>query len=178
MLNVMGVRTAISIDEYLHTSFPDLDREYRDGELVERSMPDYLHGRAQLRLGAFFLSLSERLPVHPCVETRMLLSAKRTLISDVAVFHPTEPSRVPDAPPLVTIEILSRDDRLSEVREKLQEYRAWGVPHVWLVDPHSRRLYTCEDRLIEVATLMIPELEIEVAPEDVFGQAISSPSDL
>ena len=38
----MGARAGISVDEYLHTSFPDLDREYRDGELVERSVPDYI----------------------------------------------------------------------------------------------------------------------------------------
>jgi Uma2 family endonuclease len=37
---------------------------------------------------------------------------------------------VPDTPPLIVVEILSPDDRLTEVREKLEEYRAWGVPHV------------------------------------------------
>ncbi len=44
ILKVMGVGTAIPIDQYLRTSFPDLDQEYRDGTLVERSPPDYLHG--------------------------------------------------------------------------------------------------------------------------------------
>lgn len=37
----MGAKTAIPAEEYLHTSFPDLDCEYRDGELVERPMPVY-----------------------------------------------------------------------------------------------------------------------------------------
>jgi hypothetical protein len=45
------------------------------------------------------------------------------------VFHPREPGLVPDTPPLIAIEILSPDDLLTEVREKLEEYRAWGVPH-------------------------------------------------
>ncbi len=167
----MGVRAAISdisITEYLHTSFPDLDREYRNGEVVERSMPDYLHGKTQGFLFAFFMALTRRLSVYPCVETRMLLSPNRALIPDVAVFHPVEPLRVPDTPPLVAIEVLSLDDRLTEVREKLREYRAWGVPHVWLVDPHSRRFYICDDRLTEVAELTIPELEIIVTPTDIF----------
>ena len=39
----MGSKAALPVEEYLHTSFPDLDKEYRDGELVERSLPDYLH---------------------------------------------------------------------------------------------------------------------------------------
>jgi hypothetical protein len=36
----MGAKTAISLEQYLHTTFPDVDREYRDGEIVERSLPD------------------------------------------------------------------------------------------------------------------------------------------
>jgi Uma2 family endonuclease len=75
---------------------------------------------------------------------------------------------VPDTPPLIAVEILSPDDRLTEVREKLEEYRAWGVPHVWLVDPHSRRLYSCDAGLREVASFLVGELDIEVTPDQVF----------
>lgn len=67
----MSARAGMSVEEYLHTSFPDLDREYRDGELVERSLPDYLHGKVQLLLAALFLTLRGKMPVFPCVETRL-----------------------------------------------------------------------------------------------------------
>jgi Uma2 family endonuclease len=164
----MGVHTAIPIDEYLHTSFDGTDREYRDGELVERSMPDYLHGKCQGRLFAFFFALTKRLQLYPCTETRMRLPERRILIPDVAVFHPCEPLNVPDLPPLIAIEILSPDDRLSKVRSKLEEYRAWGVPHVWLVDPHARRLYCCEAKLNEVDALRIGDLSVELTPADIF----------
>ena len=162
------VHTAIPIQEYLRTSFPNPDPEFRDGELIERSMPDYLHGKTQALLSAFFMALRKRHSLYPCSETRVRLSGKRVLIPDVAVFHPYEPEQVPDSPPLVAIEILSPDDRLDEVREKLEEYRAWGVPNVWLVDPHSRRLYVCQDRLNEVENLKIAGLGIELSPADVF----------
>jgi Uma2 family endonuclease len=168
MLKVMGVRTAIPIDQYLHTSFPDLDQEYRDGALVERTLPDYLHGKAQGLLVAFFVILRKTLSVFPCVETRMRLRPNVVLIPDVAVFYPTEPARMPESPPLIVIEVLSLDDRLPAVREKLEEYRVWGVPHVWLVDPHSRRLYIWDSGLKEVDSLKIPDLGIEVLPRDVF----------
>ncbi len=131
----MGTKAAISVEEYLHSSFPGVDCEYRDGELVERSLPVYSHGRTQSRLGAFFGLLRNELSVHPTAETRMKLREGLYLIPDVSVFWPSEPIEVPDSPPLVAIEVLSPEDRLTAVREKLAEYRAWGVPHVWLVDP-------------------------------------------
>jgi Uma2 family endonuclease len=168
ILIIMGVRTAIPIDQYLHTSFPNLDQEYRNGALVERTSPDYLHGKAQSLLVLFFALLRKRLSVFPCVETRMRLRPNVVWIPDVAVFYPTEPSSLPDSPPLVVVEVLSSDDRMPAVREKLEEYRVWGVPHVWLVDPHSRRLYIWDSSLKEVDSLKIPDLDIEVLPRDAF----------
>jgi Uma2 family endonuclease len=164
----MGVLAGVSVEEYLHSSFPGIDREYRDGALVERSMPDYLHGKTQALLIALFMALRKELRLYPCAETRMMLRAGRFLIPDVAVFHPNEPGLIPDTPPLIAIEILSPDDRLSEVREKLEEYRAWGVPHVWLVDPHARRLYNCNEGLREVSRFAVGELAIELAPHQIF----------
>jgi Uma2 family endonuclease len=164
----MGVVAGVSLEEYLHSSYPDIDREYRDGAVVERSMPDYLHGKTQALLIALFMELRKKLSLYPCAETRMKLRAGRYLIPDVAVFHGEELGLVPDIPPLIAIEILSPDDRLYEVREKLEEYRAWGVPHVWLVDPHSRRLYSCDDGLQEVSCFKVGELGIEVTKHQVF----------
>jgi Uma2 family endonuclease len=168
MLNVMGARTVIPVEEYLQTSFPDLDREYWDGEVLERTLPDYLHGKVQMLLAMFFGLLRKKLSLHPCTETRMRLGTGLILIPDVAVFHGPEPSLLPDTPPLIAIEILSPDDRMSAVREKLDQYKKWGVSHAWLVDPHSRRLYTCDAGLAEVPSLLVPELGVELTPHDIF----------
>jgi Uma2 family endonuclease len=164
----MGAKAGISVGEYLRTSYPDLDREFRDGVLLERPLPDYLHGKVQGLLFAFFAALRKTLPLFPCVETRMKIREGLYLIPDVAVFYPTEPERVPENPPLVAIEVLSLDDRLPEVRAKLEQYKAWGVPYVWLVDPHLRRMYAIEDELREVPSLRIPELGVEVKPVEIF----------
>jgi Uma2 family endonuclease len=166
----MGTKAAVSVEDYLHTSFPDLDREYRDGEVLERSMPDYLHSRTQIRLGAFFESHCNKLSIYACSELRLKLRDGLYLIPDVAVFWPSEPPSVPDFPPLIAIEILSPDDRLTPVREKLQEFRNWGAGHVWLVDPYSRRLYTCDTGLTEVNSFCVPELNLELSPADIFGK--------
>jgi len=117
----MGARAGISVAEYLHSSFPDLDREYRDGELVERSVPDYLHGRTQALLLVFFEALRKKLSFYACSETRVKVREGLYLIPDVSVFRPSPPpSSVPDQPPFIAVEILSPDDRLNAVREKAQ----------------------------------------------------------
>jgi Uma2 family endonuclease len=165
----MGTKAALPVAEYLQTSFPDLDKEYRDGELVERSLPDNLHSKTQGLLIAFFVALRKAFPLFTRPELRLKIRPGLYLIPDVAIFHPAEPQQpVPDNPPFVTIEVLSIDDKMARVREKLEEYRSWGVPHVWLVDPHSKRLYTCDAGLVEVPTLQIPELGIDLTPADIF----------
>lgn len=165
----MGTKAALPVEEYLRTAFPNLDKEYRDGELVERSLPDYLHGKTQGLIFAFFAALRKTLSVFPAVETRLKVRPNVYLIPDVIVFHPSEPQEpVPHSPPLVAIEVISRDDKMARLRQKLEDYRVWGVPHVWLVDPHSKRLYTCDAGLVEVSTLKIPELGVEIAPADIF----------
>ena len=136
---------------------------------MERSSPDLLHSLTQGLLVAFFAAFRKKLPVFVCLELRLKVRPSLFLILDVCVFHPVEPKiAVPDAPPLLAVEILSPDDRHTEVREKLEEYRIWGVPHVWLVDPHLKRMYICDPGLKEVPTLCIPELGIEVTPADIF----------
>ena len=42
------------------------------------------------------------------------------------------------------------------------------MKHVWLVDPNQRRMYVCNGGLREVASLRIPELNLELTPGDLF----------
>jgi Uma2 family endonuclease len=165
----MGTRAALPVAEYLRTSYPDLDKEYRDGELVERSLPDNLHSKTQGLLIAFFVALRKAFPLFTRPELRLKIRTGLYLIPDGAVFHPIEPAqRIPDTPPYIVVEVLSLDDKPAKVLEKLEEYRTWGVPHVWLVDPHLRHMYTFDAGLTEVPTLKIPELGIEISPADIF----------
>ena len=166
----MSTKVFVSVEDYLATSFPDLDREYREGEIVERTPPDYKHGRAQKRLAALFDRLEgQGISLFAATELRLRVAERRFLIPDVCVFSPAEPSEaVPASPPHVVIEVSSPEDSFTAIRAKLEEYRNWGVPHVWLVDPHSRRLYVCTTELCEVPTFRIPDLAIEITATQIF----------
>ena len=166
----MATKTAVSEEEYLRTSFPDLDREFRDGEILERSLPTYTHGSNQMNWGSIFRPLRESHSLFPASELRLRLRPGRVVIADVAVFWPAEPAfSPPEAPPLIVIEILSPDDRMSDVRDKLQEYLDWGVRHIWLTDPHARALYVFGgDGLHEVTSYHVPEVALEVTRANIF----------
>src|SRR5262245_27723660 len=167
----MSSKSAVSIEDYLRTSFEGLDREYVDGEIVERTLPNFLHSKTQWRLSGLIWELSKTLPFHGCTELRSRVRATRVRIPDVSIYAGAEPTEsVPAQPPLVAIEILSSDDRCSELMRKFEEYSAWGVRHIWLVDPESRKLHIFTDgTLSEVSALPIPDFAVQLTAAQIFG---------
>jgi Uma2 family endonuclease len=163
-------KVQIPVEEYLRTSYKGPDREYLDGEVIERNVGNNPHSEAQWRLSAFIWELSKRHPVHGRPELRVRVGERRYRVIDLAVYAGERPSElVPSSPQLIAIEILSPDDRMAETLDKLREYRRWGVAHVWLVDPDARVLYSfAEDALKQTSRLAIPEFSTELSREQVF----------
>ena len=42
-------------------------------------------------------------------------------------------------PPEVAVEVLSPEDRVSALQQRIDDYLAFGIPAVWVVDPETRR---------------------------------------
>ena len=168
-LKRMVTKVQTPIEEYLHTTF-EPDREYLDGEVVERNVGNDSHSEAQWRLCLAFGKLSELHLVHGRPELRVRVTESHYRIVDLAVYVGEKPSEmVPSTPPLVAIEILSPDDPMSATLKKLEEYCRWGVARVWLVDPQRRTLHSLTDHTLnEVASFVLPELEFEIRAADIF----------
>ncbi|MEK7408248.1 MAG: Uma2 family endonuclease [Acidobacteriota bacterium] len=166
----MATKAVIPVEEYLRTSFEGPDREFVDGEVVERNAGENPHSAAQARLIELFYELRRKYPLYSLPELRLKLSARRYRIPDLAVFAGEQPAEdVPSSPPLIVVEIVSRDDRYTDVIKKLEEYHGWGVAHVWLVDPWMRKLYVYTGAgLSEVAAFEIPEHNARIRMDDVF----------
>ena len=169
----MATKTLISEEEYLRTGYENPEPEYRDGEVVERSMADYLHGEVLNMLSNFFYDYWKkpgRKRLFVVQDVRVVLRAGRYVLPDMMVFTSERPNElVPSTPPHILIEVLSPDDRMSEVTEKLEEYRAWGAPNIWLLDPHGKKMYRqTEQGLTAVSVLSVPEMGIEIRRTDVF----------
>jgi Uma2 family endonuclease len=165
----MASKLALTEAEYLRTSFPDLDREFCDGEVIERSMPDPLHSRAQGKLSYIFFQAEARLNAQVFPELRVKLRPGRHVVPDVCVYWPAGSiASLSGRSPLIAIEILSEEDRLSKVRGKLEEYAHWGVRHIWLLDPHRKLFYLFRDGLHEVKSYTVEEIAFTLTPEQVF----------
>ncbi len=164
----MAAHTQISVEEYLRTSFDGPDREYVDGEIVERGMPNKPHSKAHARLITWFVGLDEKLSLCCLPDIRVRVDQRRYRVVDLGVFQGEPAEDVPSSPPLVAIEILSPDDRFAEVLTKLEEYHHWGVAHVWFVDPIRRKLYVYTAGLSEAPAFRLPEYGVEIAAAEIF----------
>lgn len=39
------------------------------------------------------------------------------------------------------VEVLSPEDRMSSMQQKIDDYLEFGVPYIWIIDPETRRGY-------------------------------------
>jgi Uma2 family endonuclease len=101
---------------------------------------------------------------------RVRIQPGRFRVVDLAVFRDSRPEgRYATTPALVAIEIVSPDDRRGRLTERLEDYRRWGVQHVWLVDPQRKRLYQyTEAGLLQFPALRLPEFDFEISAQELF----------
>ena len=68
-----------------------------------------------------------------------------------------------DVPPLLCVEILSPEDRVSEMQERIDDYLAFGVPYVWVVDPERRKARTHTANASHAVTDGVLRAEADIA---------------
>lgn len=135
----MGVGTLLSVEEYLRTSFePDCD--FVDGEVVERNVGKRRHGYAQARSAAWFVQRSQSLGLEAVTELRMQVAPHQVRIPDVVVASaPLPDEEVFTSPPYLCIEIMSPEDTMASLQDRIDDYVAFGVPNIWVIDPWKHR---------------------------------------
>jgi Uma2 family endonuclease len=166
----MATKAEITAEQYLHMTF-EHDAEFVRGEIVERSMPDNVHSLIQFLILMEVGRLIQTHPLFPRPELRLRLEPRVFRIPDISVFGGQPPhENVPSIPPLLVIEILSKDDRHHDLMEKLEEYRVWGVPNIWVIDPLAKRLalYTASG-LQYVSSLALADYPFELTPAVLFS---------
>ena len=128
----------VSIDEYLHSVYqPDVD--YVDGTLEERNLGEFDHADLQSELVTFFRNRSEEWNIRTVVETRVQTTPTRFRIPDICVMPLAwKRTQIIREAPMLCIEVLSPEDRMSNVLVRCREFNAMGRPEAWILDPKKR----------------------------------------
>lgn len=135
----MAVGTLTSLDEYLRTSY-DPDCDFIEGEILERNVGKRRHGYAQSHIVIWFGRRTEGPRLVPLTELRMKVSSARVRIPDVVVSEaPLPEEEVFTAPPYLCIEVMSPDDTVAAMQDRLDDYIQFGVPNIWVIDPWKHR---------------------------------------
>jgi Uma2 family endonuclease len=148
----MAVGTFVSVEEYLHTSYrPDCD--YVDGEVQERNVGERDHGRLQREMLFYLAGRYPRLRERLFPELRVQVKATRFRIPDVCVLAEDAPEeQIATTPPILCIEILSPEDRMSRSLERVKDYLEMGVPSCWIIDPAGHRAWVATPGHLDEAT--------------------------
>ena len=163
----------ISVSEYLATSYrPDCD--YVDGEVQERNLGEKEHAILQ-RVFTFLFTLKRlewQVEVYP--QLRVQVSPTRFRIPDITVTPAgLQWERILRIPALLFIEILSPEDTMRRLRERVDDYLKFGTQNVWVVDPETRRAYVCTKTGFhepESGILAIPNTPIQVVLSELFAE--------
>jgi Uma2 family endonuclease len=124
----MGTSLLVSEHEYLTTSY-EPECEFDNGTLIERNTGELPHSILMGQVAFLLYAQRNQHRIRVLMILRIRIGLGRYRVPDVCVC----------SPPFIAVEILSPEDRMSRVRKKIDEYLAFGVPYVWLIDPERRR---------------------------------------
>jgi len=130
-----------------------------------------LHSLIQRNL---LVALSRKYPhLYALPELRSRTRSTRHRIPDVCVLLAFPKTKFLLDAAFVAIEILSEDDRMSKMMEKLEEYAAKGVPNIWVIDPRLQKLsiYKSGDlHEIRDDVIATSEPRLELTRAEIFQQ--------
>jgi len=137
----MATLPSVPVEEYLRTAYHP-DREYVDGQLVERHVGEHDHSRLQIMLGALLFARHRERSFRVFSEQRVRVSDEpRYRIPDLCVkalpYHKTPVLTRPE----LVIENVSPDDETIAMLEKIGDFHAAGIPYIRVVDPYQRSLF-------------------------------------
>jgi Uma2 family endonuclease len=157
----------ITLEEYLTTVYrPDCD--YVDGEVLERSWGDRSHGRMKVVLGSYFFVRRKELSIEVYPGLRIQVKPNRYRVPDLCVVLGSTTENILTRPPFLCVEILSPEDRMSRVWDRIHDFFEMGVANVWVIDPENRVAHIASPagdlhRVAEALRTTDPVLEVPLS---------------
>ncbi len=163
----------ISVEEYLSTVY-EHDCEYVDGVIEERDLGEFEHAYLQGILAALFNNHRTEWGILCLPEQRVQTERDHFRVPDITVLRiGAVRERILTHPPLLVIEIQSPEDTLRRTAAKAAEYLAFGIEHVWVIDPAARVAYRGTANgleLVRTGEVTIADSPIRVVLTDLFAE--------
>lgn len=136
-------RERLTAEQYWERQADFARSELIDGEVVAMPPTGLPHGETEIRFGALLLAWAEpRGALVAGGEVGYELAPHTVRGADVCV-HLTPPAAASGwtkTPPDVVVEVVSPNDRWTELEQKAALWIAFGVREVWVADPVTRRV--------------------------------------
>ena len=146
----MSTFTLVSVGEYLSTSYRP-DQEYIDGRLLERNVGEWDHSWLQREILAYCIRHWDTSGLLAMPELRVQVKATRFLVPDITVVRGNPGQQIVTNPPFLCIEILSPDDSMTSMQEKIDDYLTFGVENLWIIDPRRKKAFWADSAGIHEA---------------------------
>ena len=147
----------LSVQDYLKlTSDPDC--EYVEGVLEERPVGERDHAAWQDALLAWFREHKREWNIFVYPELRTQVAPDRFRVPDVTILSREAPrEQIITHPPLAVFEILSPEDTMTRMMEKLADYEQMGIGAIWVIEPKKPAYFQfSEGRLLPASVFELP----------------------
>ena len=167
----MSSTTSISVNEYLNGSYRP-DREFINGRLENRNLGEHDQAAVQAALILWFGQRQDEWNIEVLPEQRIRISPVKFRVPDICLVSLIEPvEQILTRPPLACIEILSPEDTLRRMQERINDYRDFGVANIWVLDPATQRGYDCQALgFLNATEFAIPGTPIRLVLAELFAR--------
>lgn len=128
----------VPLEVYLRSSGYEPDSEYVDGEIEQRPMGEFDHNAWQQAIQLWFWQNAKQWNTRVVPEQRVRVAPTRFRVPDVTVLDRSRAiEQIVTHPPIAIFEVLLPEDAFSRLKRKLEDYRAMGIPQIWVIDPED-----------------------------------------
>jgi Uma2 family endonuclease len=161
----------MTVSKYLKTNYRP-DSEFIDGKLEARNLGEHDHAAVQAALILWFGQRQNEWNIEVLPEQRLRISPTRFRVPDVCLVLLSDPvEQILSRPPLACIEILSPEDTLRRMQERIDDYREFGVANIWVLDPAKQRGYDCNSSgFLDATEFAISGTSIHLVLSELFAK--------
>ncbi len=146
---IQTIEKKITLEDFLELPETKPIKEYIEGEIIEKPMPQSKHSRLQLKLGMLIENISSKDKIASAFPELRCTFNERSLVPDLSVLkwenipldNQGELINKITIPPDWVIEILSPDQNIIKVTKNILFCLKHGTQLGWLIDPEDKSIF-------------------------------------